>query len=362
MIRYRAEIFDKDFNLISYGAVSSKSIQVDYLVQDISTITLPQIMEAHTNNYVAIRQNGRIYMHGLVSDVTYNQGQTTISFVHLMRYLDVDVKEDPRVFDTVPVEEWLHDRLIDLYDGADTFQNLTGFNCTYSGNTIAPIDYEVDEEGNVEMIDINLFNFVQELLTKFNIILKWEMDFGDKEISCDIGAINTESVLNMKLGLADTPDYTIDIHSIEGAFNKIKYYNEADFTDTVTYYLHTDGSIDTDGTDDRLTPVNYTEKTAAADDTEGEEKTFQEVALIDAQNTMLNTDFNHEIIVTFNSESKIIPVGEIGQLYNLITPEGVSYNSVLTGYEQIDVNYLRLVFGYIRTNLTTILKMQRRKK
>jgi hypothetical protein len=77
---------------------------------------------------------------------------------------------------------------------------------------------------------------------------------------------------------------------------------------------------------------------------------------------MLNTDFNHEIIVTFNTDSKILSVGQIGQLYNLITPEGVVYSSILTGFEQVNAKYLKLVFGYIRTNLTTILKMQRRKK
>lgn len=362
MTRYRAEVYDTHFNFISYGPVSEKTIQMDYLVQDVSMITIPQVINARVNDYVAVRQNGQIYMYGIISDVSYETGKTVISFVHFMSLLDVDILVDPRVFEETPVEEWIHDRLLDLYAGTDDFQNLEGFSCTYNSETLIDYDYEVDDEGNVRLDNINLFNFVQELLTKYNIIMTWRVDFAAKTIQCTIDTIDTESVWTIKLGLADTPDYTIDIHSIEGAYNKIKYYNEADYTDTITYYLHSDGTVDTDDETDRLVPVNYTEKTAKADDTEGEEKTFAEVALEDAESSMLNTDFNHEIIVTFNTESKLVSVGNIGQLYNLVTPEGVSFNSVLTGFEQINVKYLRLVFGYIRTNLTTILKMQRRGK
>ncbi len=362
MTRYRAEIYDTHFNFISYGPVSEKNIQIDYLVQDVSSITIPQIITASVNDYVAVRQNGIIYMYGIISDVAYSQGKTTISFVHFMSLLDVDLLVDPRVFETTSVEEWLHDRLLELYDGSDTYQNLVGFSCVYSTETMIPFEYEVDDEGNVDMADINLFSFVQELLKKYNLIMTWRVDFAGQTIQCSIDMIDTEDVWTVKLGLADTPDYSIDIHTVEGTFNKIKYFDEADFTNTVTYYLHSDGTVDTDSLTDRLLPVTYTEKTARADDTEGEEKTFEEVALEDARSAMLNTNFNHEIIVTFNTESKLIPVGNVGQIYNLVTPEGVVFNSILTGYEQINVKYLRLVFGYIRTNLTTILKMQRRGK
>lgn len=362
MTRYRAEVYDREFNFISYGPVAEKNIQLDYLVEDTSTITIPAIITASTNDYVAVRQNGQIYMYGIISNVSYDMNKTTISFVHFMSLLDVDLLVDPRIFETVSAEEWIHDRLVDLYDGTDIYQNLTDFTCVYNTETMISYEYELDDEGNVDLDDINLFNFVQDLFKKYNIILTWSVDFATKAISCTIDTIDTTDVWTLKLGLADTPDYTIDIHSIEGTYNKIKFYDEADFTNTVTYYLHSDGTIDTDGTTDRLLPVTYTEKTAKADDTEGEEKTFEEVALEDAQGDMLNTNFDHEIIVTFNTESKLVSVGDIGQIYNLVTPEGVVFNTILTGFEQVNVKYLRMVFGYVRTDLTTILKMQRRRR
>ena len=363
MTRYRAEVYDPEFNFISYGPVSTKDIKIDYLVDEVSTVTIPSIITAHVNDYIAVRQDGRIYVYGVISDVSYGQNTTAISFVHFMSKLNVDILEDPDVFEETSAEEWIHDRLLDLYNGMDDFQNLTGFSCTYNSTTMIKYERQSEppEEG-ADLENINLFSFVQEMLKKYNIILTWAVDFANKTIACTIGTLDTEDVWNLKLGLADTPDYSIDIHSIEGTYNKIKYYNEADATDTVTYYLHTDGTIDTDNLLNRITPVTYTEKTAAADDTEGAEKTFAEVALEDAEASMLNTDFNHEIIVTFNASSKLISVGNIGQLYNLVTPEGVVYSSVLTGFEEVNVQYLRMVFGYIRTDLTTILKMQRRKR
>ncbi len=363
MIRYRAEIYDKNFNFIAFGAIAEKDIKIDYITQQTSTFTIPEIIEASINNYVCLRQNGKIYMHGIISSVSYDENVTKISFVHFMSYLNVDLMINPDDFATISAEEWLCNKLLALYDGTDDYQSIYGFSCTYLSQTM--ISYqrqsEPTEEGTVQLETLNLYTFVQELLQKYGIILTWTVDFVNKGVACVIQTIDTTSVWNLKLGLADTPNYTIDIHTIEGSYNKIKYYNEADVTNTVTYYLHSDGTVDSDELTDRLTPVNYTEKTAAADETEGAEKTFEEVALEDAQTSMLNTDFNHEIIVTFNADSKLLEVGNIGQLYNLITPDGVSYKSILTGFEEVNVRYLKLVFGYIRTDLTTILKMQRRR-
>lgn len=358
MTRYRAEIYDPDFNFISFGAVSSKDVKIDYLAEESSIIEIPSIIEASINDYVALRRSGQIYMYGIISAVEYDIGRTTITFVHFMKLLNVDLLEDPAIFKTTSAEEWLHDRLLDLYDGADTFQNVYGFSCTYNSTTM--IDYETASSEAGQMETINLYSFVQMLLRKYGIMLTWNLDFASKTVSLTIDTIDMDTVWTLKLGIADAPDYSIDIHSIEGTFNKIKYYNEEDLTETVTYYLHSDGSIDTDSSSDRLEPVTYTEKTAAPDTTEGEEKTFEEVALLDAQASMLNTDFNHEILVTFNAESKLLPVGELGQLYNLVTKEGLSYKTVLTGFEEVDIKYLRMKFGYVRTDLTTILKMQRR--
>lgn len=363
MTRYRAEIYDPKFNFISYGAVSDKDIKIDYLAEEISVVTIPAIIEASLNDYIALRQDGQIYMHGIISDVSYDQNVTKISFVHLMSKLSVDVQVDPDVFEETYVEEWLHDKLIELYAGSDDYQNIYGFSCSYNSETL--ITYarqtEASEEGTTQLENLNLFQFAQDLLQKYNIMLTWDIDFALKTVTCTIDTLNTNNIWNLKLGIADTPDYTIDIHSVEGTYNKIKYYDNEDVTNTITYYLHSDGTIDSDSTSDRLSPVTYTEKTAQADATEGAEKTFAEVALTDAEASMLNTDYNHEIIVTFNATSNLISVGRLGQLYKLITPEGVAYSSVLTGFEEVNVKYLKLVFGYIRTNLTTILKMQRRK-
>lgn len=362
MTRYRAEIYDSHFNFISFGPVADKSIKIDYLVSETSTITIPAIIEASINNYVAIRQNGQIYMYGIISSVSYENNVTTISFIHFMSKLDVSVMIDPDIFDTTSAEQFLYDQLMSLYAGDDSYQNIYGFTCTYSSETMITYVRQTEEaeDGTTTLETLNLFTFAQNLLQKYSIMLTWDVDFANKAITCDIGVIDTTDVWTLKLDLADTPDYDIDIHTIEGSYNKIKYFNTEDVTNTVTYYLHSDGTIDTDSTTDRLSPVTYTEKTATADTTEGAEQTFEEVALTDAQGSMLNTDFNHEIIVTFNTTSKLLSVGELGQLYNLVTPEGTVYSSILTGFEEVNVKYLKLVFGYIRTNLTTILKMQRR--
>ena len=358
MTRYRVEVYDPDFNFISFGGISTKDIKIDYLTEENSVIEVTDVIEAHVNDYLALKQDGKLFMYGIIANVEYSVGRTSITFIHFMKYLNVDIMEDAAVFQTLSAEEWLHNRLMALYAGSDDFQNIHGFSCEYNSTTM--IDYEATSDPGT-METVNLFTFIQMLLQKYMIMVTWRIDFTTKTVKVVIGKIDTESVWTLKLGIADAPEYSIDIHSIEGAYNKIKYFNEEDLSNTVTYFLHTDGSIDDDSASNRLIPVTYTEKTAAPDTTEGEEKTFEEVALLDAQASMMNTDFNHEIIVTFNADSKLVPVGELGQLYRLITPEGVAYNTVLTGYESVNISYLKLMFGLVRTDLTTILKIKRRR-
>lgn len=361
MTRYRAEVYDNEFNFISYGAVSAKDIRADYLTDETSTVTVPEIIDAEVGNYINVREDGSIYATGIVTNVAYDENKTTISFTDFMTLLNIDLQEDTSVFESTAVELWYYNKLTDLFSGDDTYQTLTGFTCTYTSETYISYTRTVElVDGQVPYETVNLYTLMQKLLKKYNLLFVWTVDFSAKTINLNIGELDTSDVWQLKLGLADTPDFTIDIHTIEGTYNKIKYYNVEDSTSTVTYYLHSDGTVDTDSTTDRITPVTYTEKTAQADTTVGSEKTFEQVALADAGSSMRNYDYNHQIVVTFNASSKLVDVGEIGQLYNLVTPEGVSYNTVLTGFEEVNSKYLKMVFGYVRTDLTTILKMQRR--
>ena len=106
MTRYRAEIYDPSFNFISFGAVASKDIRIDYLVEDTSSVELSAIVVAHVNDYIAIREEGQIYFYGIISNVTYDKNKTKISFVHFMKSLNVDVMEDVSIFETKSAEDF----------------------------------------------------------------------------------------------------------------------------------------------------------------------------------------------------------------------------------------------------------------
>jgi hypothetical protein len=86
--------------------------------------------------------------------------------------------------------------------------------------------------------------------------------------------------------------------------------------------------------------------------------TFANASYQAAVNKMYATRYDDLITVVFKAESKLMPVGQIGQLYTLIEGEN-EYNTMLTGIHAVNMAYVELTFGYVRKRLTQILKIRR---
>lgn len=268
-----------------------------------------------------------------------------------MTLLDTDVFIDITRLEDEAVEDIVAEILTGLYAGTDTTQAIEGFSTVVNGQTIGAV---IGEEYIYNLHDLIIF-----LLKKYAIIIKFVLDVPNKTLTCNINHLDPSSVDVIKASVADVNECVIDVRTIQADYNKATYYNEEDLTETVTYYLHTDGTIDTDGTSDRFYPVNQTQLIVAPV-TGAEPKTFLEVAYEDALSTLAGTEFENEINVTVKADSNLIHIGDLGQYYQVISYNGTVYTSILTGFTEVNEKYVTLKLGYVRTDLTSILKMQRR--
>lgn len=233
---------------------------------------------------------------------------------------------------------------------------------------------------------------IQNALTQYRVAIESEYDFINKRINVNIGIPSGEKVFETNLPDLNVIEFTVG--KLESDTNKLEIWNQDDYTATpVYYYLHTDGTYDTDGSQNRITPVKmevisvmpeieYTqisdtagsnpfdegwyEQTcsdpityALTTDEEPEEekqyfekeinKSFEDVAKEQADQTFGDIQWRNyaEIEVlhesTYASDMKI---GQIARIYN----NGEWYESVLTGKKLSDV--VTLVFGTIRIDMT----------
>lgn len=354
MRRYRIEIFNKDFQLISHASVDSDDVDIrdDYVTLDTSELTVPAQIIVERKNYAVLRNGTEIVYQGVVSDYEYKDGTTEIKCLPLLSLMDVQVYLKRSTLRTTAIETILKQKLEAVYANSDSLQKLTGLSIATSGSTT-----NTSFSGDDDLV--NLYDIAQEALRKYSILCKWDLDVSAKKVSCSIVHISTAAQMTIDLTVPDVIDHTIHIQAISNSFNKIKYFNQDNTSQSIVFYIHPDGTVNTSNSD-RITPVIYCERLAQAQELDGVQMTWQEVALGNAKSTMVNSSYDNEITVTYMADSKLIKRGDVGQVYKLIDQNGVIYTSILTGYEADSSDTVMLLFGMIRTSLTSILRMERR--
>jgi len=350
MKRYRVEIFNHDYDLVAHAVASDVDVRYDYLTLDDTVIVVPSEIIVTRMDYIRLKADSEAVYTGVVTDYEYADGTTTLKCQPLMMLMDVQVYLDRRTLRNTALEQIIATKLSSVYANSDAYQKLTGFQTTVAGATVGTSIMGSDDL-------VNLYDVAQEALRKYSIICFWRLDVSGKTITCDVRHVTGAATkLNMALAL----DYHIQIQSISTSYNKMKYYNGDNPAQSITYYMHPDGTVDTSNTN-RITPVVYCERIETGQELDGVTMTWQEVALGNAKSTMVNSSHDNEITVTMRSDSKLVPIGSIGDTYQLIDRGGVVYTSILTGYRSDDTTVVTLLFGMIRTELTAILRMEKRK-
>ena len=353
MKRYRVDIFSKDFTFKDFALTSNPKIMVDYLVFEKSSVQIPTQLNVAKGDYIVIYGEDNFKFYGLVTDYDWNDKLQTISFEQMYKLFDVEVFADANELDTISIEQWLSNALSSVYNGTDAFQNLTGFTTVITSNTMGTYQYSQDGI-------YNLYDLLVHFFKVNGVICEITLDVIQKKIIFRFKSIDYSSIWKIETEIADVLDYNVNQSMNMDYPNKTIYRNEQDPTEEITYYWHPSdysGTINTDPSGTRVFPVIQRARVVAPED--DPPKTFQQVAYADAYNTMYQSIYDDQIEITFNADSKLVEVGNIGQLYRIIDHEKI-YQTVLTGYNRLNDKHILLTFGYVRSRLTQILKIERR--
>ena len=233
---------------------------------------------------------------------------------------------------------------------ADTLQNIPGLTVTTTSSTVAwGMNLKSDTEGMHHCI-IDFYDvLIRRALEEYGIAVHTSVDFQNGAINLTIGkVVGTQTI---EADLPNVFDRTFLINESSKNTNKLDVYNSANYTSTIIYYKHTDGTYNTTNSD-RLYPVVREVQAVEV----GEGSTFAQAAASAAASVFGEVTYNNLIEIKCLYDDELIRPKEleIGSVVTVIH-EGNAYSSILTGY-QLENNVINLIFGSIRADLTKLLR------
>lgn len=350
---YRIEIFDEKMDFVSACYTDdAQTIAIDYLAYDPFQIAV-QAIEAKKGYFAHITgKNNELVADCVIADVQPDKEQQELSLRPLQALFDVGVFYSP-VSDAIT---WLGNNLTDQFvTNADTLQRRPLNITATAGSRSFPLTgYNLNPT-------INILSVITNAFATWGIVTEAFLDLSAKEIVVNIFEQVAEQTIECDLDNIISAEITLG--DSYGSTNKLtirKTVEEGTPTGTteVTYYRHTDGSINTTD-DDRIVPVFWEvatiEQTSDMTDAQWIQETFTK-----AKEVLSVGHYDNEVILSVWEDDKIINPRsiEIGTIVTLLL-KGETYYSILTGY-QVEGSIITLTFGAVRTELTKKLSIQNR--
>lgn len=342
----RIDFFDRSLNNIHHDVIDTPTIDQDYLAPENSEFSINRTPLVKASDFVHI--SGAFDFFGVVNSVTDSNYLTKISVKPFITLFDANVLFDTNLQSGSTALETVLANFINKYwmNSGDDAENLSILRTrTFSSTLNWGFNLKSDTEGMHHCI-INFYNVLLfRALTKYGISITPDVDFANKKVTLNIGAIS--EIRNIQVDREGVGIRSFDINRNSQIINKLVVYNTENYTSTRTYYLHSDGSYNTTNSD-RLTPVVFDVKAS----TPSGDISFAKAADDEASNTFGNIDWDSliELEVELN-DALIKPLD-----YKLGTPtnvwhDGKAYNTILTCKNYSNKNAI-LSFGAVRTTLT----------
>lgn len=340
---YKVEVYDRQMNFRSMAVIEAPEIYFDYLTLEGIKLTAPSVLAQKGDFAHVTDAYGSVVYQGIVADVARDK-TVTLSLSPLLSLFDLTVTYNRVDLQTGALESFIAGIMSDLYiTNSDTLQRI-------------PMTIEVTS--HITNTTLNIKSNVHEF---YDIITKGFMMYGivvdavfwpqQKKIAVTIGKAIEGSII-IEAHLPNVLEKSIVIGDSYGQLNKITLINKYDEAERVTYYLHTNGSIDTNNID-RITPVF-----SAIEYVESED--FATEALARARESLSPQKYDNLIELTFSRSDMLINPASIpiGTAATIIDGLNV-YDTIFTGYAHVS-GLLTMVFGNVRIDLTKKLILERR--
>lgn len=342
---YKIEIFDHSIEYKDHKPIGDQTFYFDYLTLKKTSITVPKF-NIKKSDYVHVTDfRGNVKFQGIADDVATNKSICDISVAPLLSLFDVNVVFDRTYLATGTLEQFIADIITDTFiSNADTLQNIPGLSVSVTSSTYGA---SLDLDSNVG----ELYSIITSALSAHGVLVSVVLDPQEKEINVTVGKVSADSVV-IEADLDNVIDRNFVIGDSTAGVNKLTLINQDDETESVTYYLHADGTVSTTD-EDRVTPV-------FADVAYITGKEFAEKAEGRAVKVLTPQQYNNLIELLYVKSDRLLDVDSLGiGAPAQVLSEGNSYYSILTGYESSE-DTKKLIFGVVRVELTDKLMLEKR--
>lgn len=348
---YRIEIFTDQMEYASADILPDDiKIELDYLAYDSYTVTT-RIISCKKGYFTHITKDGVTIADGIVASVYPSKTMQEISIQPINAMFDQEVFYSP-INDCIT---WLANNITAQYiNNADTVQNRP-VSVIY---TVAQSSLPLTGGFNLNKTT-NILSVMISALKTYGVVCDCSLDLQIKKVVVNI--YQEVEVFHLEADLENVLESDVTLGDSYGSTNKviIRKTDEDDaFILDRTYYLHTDGSINTTD-NNRIQPVFWElvilQQTSTMTDAE-----WNSDANTKAKEVLTPTQYDQEILLKYHSSDTIAkplerPIGSTGEIHI----KGEVYSTILTG-KTIKGNVVTLIFGAIRTTLTKKLNMEGR--
>lgn len=347
MQAYNLEIFTPKFVLKDHATVSDVNFVFDYLAPEESIIDVPNGINVAVGDYIKISDDICGVVTNLDRQRTY---QIAIYYKPFTSLLDVDVMFDTDWQGVGALEDRLAQLITDyLISNEDTEQNVMGLSVTTTSSTTDwGFNLKALTEGTHKLI-IGLYEtLMKRSLTEYEVSVSVDVDFQEKTIDVTIGKIEANQHI-IEADLSNIIFANISLDEREFAINKLVMYDNETLTQIITYYLHSDGTYDTND-EDRIFPVEY--KIEAIYTESG--GSFADAARSRAREVFGSEKINNLIEIETQPNDSLVRTEElkIGQTVTVLA-NGKAYTSLVTGKKLS--NTTTLILGAVRLDLTKMI-------
>lgn len=269
---FEVEIFDRNFNFRANALVNAEGVkyQVDLLTSVTNTITLVNSgisirpntssgsagdQTAGLSDYIRITKPNGSTRAGVIRKLDKEDDNLIITYSDVLALFNHEVYINSIEITRGSIEQYLKTQLLaEFKNSADSSQNIPGFSVAIHTTTWGVFDF-VDASNPYVTVNL-LTDIIFPAFQKYLIRTYATIDVVNKQIVVNIGRMSTTSVRTIELDLPNVIDKNVVIRSSSNELNKLTVIDDSTTPySSYTYYLHTDYTVDTDKTTNRILPV-----------------------------------------------------------------------------------------------------------
>lgn len=358
MQQYRIEFFDRTLTYVYHDFSSDLSIDDDYIAIQSSVIEIGPTKDVEMGQFIRIIRDETDYFFGIVTDASPGECVTTVTFKPFMALFDEDILFDTSLQTDKTVSTSLENVLKKYIRETYAVNSDSNQNLPLTVNVPALDSYHTknwsfnirsDTEGANRAI-IGLYDvLIVNALKKYGVAIEVSPNFSTKRIVLNIQKISGN--FNVDADLDNVTIKTLKVNNRPNGVNKLIVYNSDDYSESITFYVHTDRTWDANNTD-RIVPVVRELRTATPDSTLDPSEAFLYAAVDVAYDALSGLVWDNLIEIECSPNDPLVNPATmlIGQQVSIYY-NGDSYTSILTG-KNISYELITLVFGSERIKFT----------